>query len=278
MQTDSIEDHKSDSNPQSKDEFLFAARLIPMGREGNRVFARTLRLGEEDAGETIKLEPGDQLVIPAGGLVVNSREIDAYSIKGLGGYAPVANTVWTWYRIVGVQLGFYLLLFSLARRLDAAHALWALAIQERDKAREEDGIPHRASSFNALARAEVAIIALHRGLTMMHSLIEGFCPRLDLPESVKSIQGAVKEMRDAFEHIDDRAAARSGQRRKVDLDALTIFDQPDFVDSSILHYKSFSINFHDDVISTLFDCREWVMEAIDAEAALREEGRGVEPE
>ena len=31
MQTDSIEDHKSDSNPQSKDEFLFAARLIPMG-------------------------------------------------------------------------------------------------------------------------------------------------------------------------------------------------------------------------------------------------------
>ena len=31
MQTDSIEDHKWDSNPQSKDEFLYAARLIPMG-------------------------------------------------------------------------------------------------------------------------------------------------------------------------------------------------------------------------------------------------------
>ena len=43
MQTDSIEDHKSDSNLQSKDKFLFAARLIPMGREGNKVFARTLR-------------------------------------------------------------------------------------------------------------------------------------------------------------------------------------------------------------------------------------------
>ena len=85
MQTDSIEDHKSYSNPQSKDEFLFAARLIPMGREGNKVFARTLRLGEEDTGETIKLEPGDQLVIPAGGLVVNSRGITPTASRVLEG-------------------------------------------------------------------------------------------------------------------------------------------------------------------------------------------------
>ena len=87
------------ANKQTQDEFLTSGRLIPIGREGNKVFARTLRPGEEDTGEVVHLEPGDQLVIPPGGLVIDSREIDARSTKGIGGYAPVANTVWTWYQI-----------------------------------------------------------------------------------------------------------------------------------------------------------------------------------
>ena len=86
---------EKDDSKQPEGEFLTAGRLIPIGREGNKVFARTLRLGEEDTGEVVNLEPGDELVIPAGGLVVDSRAIDAQSTKGLGGYAPVANTVWT---------------------------------------------------------------------------------------------------------------------------------------------------------------------------------------
>ena len=175
---------EKDDSKQPEGEFLTAGRLIPIGREGNKVFARTLRPGEEDTGEVVNLEPGDELVIPAGGLVVDSRAIDAQSTKGLGGYAPVANTVWTWYRIVGEQLGFFLFFFSLARRIDAAHALWALAIQERDKARLEGAIPRRAGFLTALATAEVAVIALHRGLTMVYSLTEKFALGLQVPNSV----------------------------------------------------------------------------------------------
>ena len=155
------------NDPQNKNDgdFLIGGRLVPIRREGNKVYARTLRLGEEDTGEVIHLNPGDQLIIPKGGLVVDSRQIDTQSVKGLGGYAPVANTVWTWYRIVGEELFFYLFLFSLARRIDAAHALWALAIQEREKAIREGAIPRRTGFFNALGTSEVAIIALHRGIT-----------------------------------------------------------------------------------------------------------------
>ena len=158
-----------DDGPKEKPqgELLTGARLVPIKREGNKVYARTLRPGETDTGEVVELKPGDQLIIPPGGLEIGSREIDTESVKGLGGYAPVANTIWTWYQIVGEELGFFLFFFSLSRRIDAAHALWALAIQEREKAKGEDSIPRRRGFLNALATSEMAIIALHRGITMI---------------------------------------------------------------------------------------------------------------
>ena len=264
---------EEDANKQTQGEFLTGGRLIPIGREGNKVFARTLRPGEEDTGEVVHLEPGDQLVIPAGGLTVDSREIDAQSTEGLGGYAPVANTVWTWYRIVGEELGFFLFFFSLARRTDAAHALWTLTIQERDKARLEGGIPRRTGFLTTLATAEVAVIALHRGIAMVYSLNERFDLGLQVPESVQQINLAVEEMRHAFEHIDDRAEGRVGMSRRVDPEALSIFDQPDFVESSVLRYKTHSLNFKEQVLSALLDCREFIMDAIDARASSNTKAR-----
>ena len=127
------------TNEQEGD-FLFAGRLVPAGREGSKVFARSLRPGEEDTGEGVKVGPGEELIIRAGDLSISSSEIDAQSPAGLGGYAPVANTVWTWYRIVNEQVGFFLYVFAMARRLDAAHAVWESAIRQRDSARTEDAL------------------------------------------------------------------------------------------------------------------------------------------
>ena len=214
--------------------FLFAGRLVPDGREGNVVYARTLRRAEEDTGEGVHVGPGEQLVIRAGGFVVDSREIDEYyNPVGIGGYRPVANTVWTWHQFVTERLGFFLYFFALARRTDAAHALWVSAIEARDKARTEAGIPQRQAHFNALAAAEVAIIALGRCYRMVSGLVEKYCPELQVPASVTNTRKAVLEMRNAFEHIDERAEAKVGGG-KLDADALTIFNQPDFVQASTL--------------------------------------------
>ncbi len=248
-------------------EFLTSARLVPVRREGKKVYARTLRLWEEDTGEVVHLETGDQLIIEPGELVVDSRAIDAQSVPGAGGYAPVANTVWTWYHITGVEPGFFLFFFSLARRIDAAHSLWVLAIQERENARGEGAILRRAGYFNSLASTEVAIIALHRGFAMAQSLIDEFCPDLEVPDSVKRIREAVKEMRDAFEHIDERSKAKVGMSGKFDPESLSIFDQPDFIETSVLTYKNHSINFELDVLAALLDCRQLIMTAIDSRAA-----------
>ena len=248
-------------------EFLTSGRIVLDRREGNKVFMRTLRPDEEDTGEGVNIRAGDQVILEAGALVSNSREIDAQSVKGRGGYAPVANTVWTWYQVVGEQLGFFLFFFSLARRIDAAHALWTLAVQEQERAKEEEGgIPRRTGFLNALATAEVTIIALHRAMTMVYSLIDKFCPDLEVPDNVQRIRNAVREMRNAFEHIDERAEG-VGKSKEMHSDALTIFDQPDFIESSVLSYKTYSLNFEEDILSALLDCREFIMDAIDARAA-----------
>ena len=85
---------------------------------------------------------------------------------------------------------------------------------------------------------------------------------------MQRIRDAVWEMRNAFEHIDERAEGRVGSSKVMRSDALTIFNQPDFVESSVLSYKTYSLNFEEDVLSALLDCREFIMGAIDARASV----------
>lgn len=262
----------SEGDKSGEGDFLTGGRLVPDGREGNVVYARTLLPGEEDTGEGVHIGLGDRLVIRPGKFVITSRYIDEYfNPIGVGGYRPVANTVWTWCQFAGEQLGFFLFFFALARRTDAAHALWVSAIEARDEARKGSGIAHRQAHFRALAAAEVAIIALGRCYRMVCTLVEKYCPGLDLPDDVTKTKDAVLAMRNAFEHIDERAEGKVG-RGKVDADALTIFTQPDFVSASILRYQSYELNFESDVLSALIDCRELIMDAIDERAKQRSGG------
>ncbi|MCY3897433.1 MAG: hypothetical protein OXF86_02620 [Caldilineaceae bacterium] len=257
-----------DAEEQRQGDFLFGARIVPVGREGNKVFVRTLRHGEEDASETVRLRLGDRILFRAGDLIIDSRQIDAMSPKGPGGYAPVANTVWTWYRIASERADFLFFFFALARRLDAAHALWALAIEERDQANEEGGIPQRSGFLKTLATAEMAIVALNRAFNMANTLTKEYCPDLELPATVQKIQGTVSEMRNAFEHIGDRAQGKVNRTKISYKDAWSIFNQPDFIEKSTLRYQEHSLQFDRDVIDALLDCRELIMQAIDSRAAL----------
>ena len=91
---------------------------------------------------------------------------------------------------------------------------------------------------------------------------------MDLPDGLAKTEDAVREMRNAFEHIDERAEAKVGGG-KVDADALTIFNQPDFVSASILRYKTYQLDFESDVITALVACRGLIMDAIDERAKQR---------
>ena len=254
-------------NTGTDGDFLFGARLVPAGREGNKVFARSLRPGEEDTGEVVHVGPGEQLIIRPGDLVISSEEIDSHSPKGLGGYAHVANTVWTWYRIVNEQVGFFQYVFALARRLDAAHASWGAAVEELDKAKNGAGLARRHGLFKALSEAEVAIIALHRAMDMLSGINGVYGLNLEIPDHLDNLKPVVRDMRHAFEHIDERAQGRVNSRGTMDAAALTIFDQPDFIDSSILLYKGARLDFYNDVLNALLTSRGLVMKVIDLRAS-----------
>ena len=131
-------------------------RVVPAGSDENAVYMRSLRPGEEDSGEAVHVPAGKRLVIRAGDLSFSSNEIDARSPKGRGGYAPVADTIWTWYRLVGAEdQSLLMLLLAAARRLDATHVFWSGAMDTLDQSRTASGIERRAILFRAFAMAEV---------------------------------------------------------------------------------------------------------------------------
>ena len=243
-------------------ELLYTGRLVPAGRVGNKVFARSLRRGEVDTGEGVTVNAGEELIILAGDLSIRASEIDAQSPPGLGGYAPVSNTVWTWYNIVSKPADFVRYLYSLARRLDVAHALWQSAIQQRDQAKSQGGFHRRQGFLMALSEAEVTVIALHRAMHMLLRFNSVFPIGLEIPDHLHGREKVIRDMRNAFEHIDERAQGKVHRAGKVDAEALTIFDQPDFVDSSILRYRGNELHFHDDVLAALLNCRELVMKVL----------------
>ena len=259
-----------DPSNESGGNFLYAGRLVEAKREGNTVYARPLRRGEEDTGEGVDVPAGDRLVLIE--MDPDPRDVDEYhNPVGLSGYRPIANTVWAWHQFGTEQLGFFLFIFALARRTDAAHSLWATAIQTRDTARGEQGsISARQAHFAALGAAEMTSIALGRCYRMVDGLIEKFCPGLSVPDSVAETSAAVKAMRDAFEHIDERAVGKV-KIGTLHPEALTIFDQSDFVASSILRYRQHQLNFESQVIQALVDCRELIMDAIEDRVTQRSE-------
>ena len=248
-------------------QFMLGGRLIPTKREGNKVYARTLRWGEDDPGETVHLETGDQLIIPAGDLVIDTRQIDSMSPVGVGGYAPVSNTVWTWYRIARDDPEYVNFISGLALKLDSAHNSWAEAIQAHEDATKEQGINGRIGMFTALAGAQAAVIALDRAIIMVEALTRNYCPGLAVPQNTVKIKEAAHQLRRSFEHIDERAQGKVAPG-KEDISAWSIFDQSDFMANGVLRYQDFSLDFNDEVRLALLSCRETIMGAIDVRVGL----------
>lgn len=242
--------------------YLLSGRVVPDGVEGNVVYGRSLRHGEEDTGQEVDVPPGYEFAMRPGALAVHVTQIDAHSPARAGGYAPIANTVWTWYQFGEHEQRFLHFMFSFARRLDAAHSAWAEAMHDRERAQDLLGIEARVGNIAALATAEVAVVALHRAIRMAHSLVESHRPDLDLPAAVQSVLDPLKQIRDALEHIDERADGRSGQAGQLDPDAWTIFDQPGFVPHAVLTYKGHELAFDHDVLAALLSCRDLIMEAM----------------
>jgi hypothetical protein len=259
--------HKTEE-VESKDDILTWVRVLPDGRDGSTVYGRTLLPNEPDTGLGVQLRPGDNFAFRPGSLTISVDSVDtSAAIKFEDGYASIANTVWTWvslYQTFSRKIlpeEVFRFLLSAARRLDASYGAFSLV---RSKLKEletvEYGIRQRNLIFEIMGSVETAIVAMNRAFQMALQIHEDYSINVHFPDSVINKLSALKEMRNAYEHIDDRALGCV--RGKPHIDALSIFNYERLFEEGIATYGSHELDIYNETISLLIDTRQYLKEAM----------------
>lgn len=234
---------------------------MPAGRDGHKILGRTLAQGEADTGEPVRFYPyaGEELFFPVGSVQIFLEDLDKHNRAGLDGYTPVANALWTWL-VIGVPTdpALFRFLFASARRLDTAYLLCGHVLESLTD-RSEPFIRARDRLFSALGNAELMCVALGRTIDMLQSIPTKFGMPPPLPDIAPSVVLALREIRNAFEHIEDRALGKV--RGKLHPDALSIFEQRDFIANGVLRYASHSLDLQMDVLPLLMNARRGILDA-----------------
>ena len=243
------------------DDIVVGVRVVPTGKEGNVVYARTLNANESDLGERITLQVGEHLVCPAGSLKVTIDDVERYAEPGPDGYAAVTNTVWTWLQIPPYSSNvFFNYMLAASRRLDQAHARYVSMLSQLYNRPDERFIKTRARTFDALGNAESMCNALNRAVNMMNDAPSKLGANTPVPVELNKIQTALVAIRNAFEHIDERAMGKARQEGQVD--ALSIFDQRDLVAKGVLKYAGYSLDLRVEVLPALMAGRKFIYDVI----------------
>ena len=223
------------------DDAVVGVRVVPTVRDGRTVYGRTLNLGEPDSGDAIIVTRGDTLIFPQDSVKITIMDVDRYSEAEQDGYAPVANTVWSWLAVPPRthNATVYLYLLSAARRLDIAHVHCIGALRSlAETSNQPSFLKARAVLFEALGHAESMCIALSRAIRMIRQAEAKVSVKVPIPTPVMEIEHGVHSMRNAFEHIDERAQGNA--MKEEHSDAMTVFDQSNFFSSGILTYAGHS--------------------------------------
>ena len=253
-----------------EDDAIVRVRVVPIRRDDRSVYARTLNFGEQDNGELIKVDPGDTLVFQSGSMKVTIMDVDRYSEPASDGYAPIANTIWSWAgippRMGPPEVHNYML--AAARRLDIAHVHCMGALGSLAKSSSEQSfLKSRAIMFEALGHAESMCIALGRTINMLKQSEERVSARITIPEAMEVVESRVLSIRNAFEHIDERAQGRA--RHEGPADAMSVFKQSDFFTSGILRYAGQSLDIVDEAVPAMIAGRKAILNAVAAPGSTK---------
>lgn len=242
------------------DDLLTAMRLVPDGREGSQVYGRTLRWDEEDAGEAVILRPEDRFTLRAGALSISVEGIDVYGASPReDGYAPITNTLWTWLSIGGHEpqeaIRFIL---AAARRLDASHRTLETV---RDGLRQLDeeglsGIRRRDLIYEIVGAVELTVVSMYRAILMASLLERHFAIATPFPTSVAEKLPKLKDLRDAYEHIEERALGLV--RGKPHPDALSIFEFERLFRTGVVAYAGHTLDLDGEATEIFVAVREYL--------------------
>jgi hypothetical protein len=236
-------------------------RVVPASRDGTKVYGRTLKPGEADPGVPVIYDPyaGEELHFPPGSVQITIHDVDRMAKPGPDGYATISNTVWTWLITTSTPADPALFRFLLAasRRFDTAHSLYTQV--EAALGSISGPYPHqREQAFAALGLSEVLCVSLSRAVDILQKIPAQFSINLPLPATIAGKALALRDIRNAFEHIEERALGNVWG--KPDADALSIFDQTDLLTRAVLTYASYSLALRSEVLPMLVDARRAAFE------------------
>lgn len=244
------------------DDMITWLRVVLDRREGGKVYARTLRQGEPDDGRRVHVRPGEEFVFEAGAVVVSLDEIDSREPPTETGYVNLAPVLWAWLQFAPPSAESVRYVLAAARRLDAANGL-LLSIQ---RARDNLAVDREAGNVagpvlrrhftEMLSSVEMMVVALGRVTDMVCSAGELIACAVPVPGSVDANKDAVRSIRNAYEHIEDRALGQVNKR--PDPQALTIFDYTALLAEDAVVYGEYRLGLANEVPDLLTDIRSFL--------------------
>ncbi|MFT4087648.1 MAG: light-mediated development protein DET1 [Gordonia sp. (in: high G+C Gram-positive bacteria)] len=237
------------------DGFLIGQRVVPTRLEGGKIYARPLLLGEHDDGRRVHARPGQDVVIEP---QIELDYIDEWESRyvGEGGYVPLTPVLFTWLAVCpdwSVEARRYLL--AAARRLDQAQALFVR--MDSLSSTEAEGAPaRRRILWELIGTAELAVVALGRAVDMCVQAVDvvGCQLQVSIPDVITSRAEAIREIRNAYEHIEDRAFGNV--RGKPNADAESIFDHASLLVDGVVSYGVHRLDLNSDVPAVIDAVRQ----------------------
>jgi hypothetical protein len=243
------------------DGFLTSIPIVEIRRDDKSrvIWVRSLKPCE-DPVERVRWTWGYEVKFDSGSIVVDIERIDRMFPPDADGYAPLANTIWTWMilqKAPGLESLFRYVLAA-ARRLDVAHRCFQRVRDEMDRMNKAIGAPEmRAAVFEIVGLIEITVVALSRAVDMavnLHGLVSITTP---IPSSLLRASGTLTELRNAYEHIEDRAQGQV--RSKPHPHALTIFDWTSLLEEDAITYGEHRLELSE-IPDLLLDTRRYLKE------------------
>ena len=154
-------------------------------------------------------------------------------------------------------------LVSAAMRVDAAHRLIEHA---RDRLDHYSPSSDWSEPLDLTSDVQLAVVALHRSLQMARpssgsSLPTGWPKRVAWPRRLERKRVAIRQLRNAHEHIEDRAAGKLGPSGKVNIqEAHSFFTASRYGKELLEHrrirYRQWKLSVDDEVTRLLMELRE----------------------
>lgn len=266
-----------ESDQVGANDTIYWLRVVPDGRDEGVVYGRTLRRDEADDGRRVHVRPGERFELPKGSVQIELDEIEDFykEIDPERPHGSFAAVVRVWQRTAGIRPPeLARVAQAAAHRLDAAtYSLHrATSIGQLLRSQDGSGGPRGVAALDEyLHLVQETIVALARCIALLdharkHS---GF----DVPRHavIERHREALKDLRDAYEHIDERALARA--KGVVDERNLMIFEHTSLVRDGVISYFDHKLRV-DDLHSVIAACRSDIKTAIGGGPTSIDQDRG----